>query len=52
MLNPSSTQVTNSWPLVFGVTAAHYLIGSIVWVMWVGDKALPEDDLGDVDSNK
>jgi len=52
MLNPSSTQVTNSWPLVFGITAAHYLIGSIVWVMWVGDKALPEDDLGDVDSNK
>ena len=41
-----TSQLTNSWPLVFGITAAHYLVGAGIWTMWVGDSALPEDDLG------
>jgi ACS family sodium-dependent inorganic phosphate cotransporter len=36
-------QQTNSWPLVFGVTAAHYLVGSAVWAAWLGDRQLPAD---------
>ena len=43
---PHTSQLTNSWPLVFGITAAHYLVGAGIWTMWVGDSALPEDDLG------
>ena len=42
----SPSQATNSWPLVFGITAAHYLVGAGLWTLWVGDSALPEDDLG------
>lgn len=38
-------EATGSWPLVFGITAAHYVIGALFWTLWVGDKALPEDDL-------
>lgn len=34
---------TNSWLLVFSVTAAHYLVGAAVWWAWVGDKQLPQD---------
>jgi MFS transporter, ACS family, solute carrier family 17 (sodium-dependent inorganic phosphate cotransporter), other len=40
---PVALQATNSWPLVFGVTAAHYVVGSLLWVLWVGDRPLPED---------
>lgn len=36
-------QTTQSWPLVFGITAAHYVVGAVVWAAWVGDKQLPED---------
>lgn len=36
---------TQSWPLVFSVTAAHYVIGALLWVLWVGTDPLPEDDL-------
>lgn len=36
-------QATGSWPLVFGVTAGHYFVGALLWVLWVGDKPLPED---------
>ncbi|MEW5319083.1 MAG: hypothetical protein WDW38_010254 [Sanguina aurantia] len=42
-------QATHSWPLVFGIIAAHYVIGAVVWVMWVGDSPLPED--ADEDGN-
>lgn len=38
-------EVTDSWPLVFGIIAAHYVVGAVVWSMWVGDKLLPEDSL-------
>ncbi len=37
-------QATGSWSLVFGVTAAHYVVGSVLWAMWVGDRVLPEDE--------
>ena len=43
---PPPLQTTNSWPLVFGITAAHYLVGAVFWALWVGDRPLPEDDLG------
>ena len=36
---------TDSWTLVFGVTAVHYVAGAVVWAAWCGDKPLPEDDL-------
>jgi ACS family sodium-dependent inorganic phosphate cotransporter len=36
-------QQTNSWPLVFGITAAHYVVGSAVWAAWLGDRQLPAD---------
>ncbi len=36
-------QSTGSWPLVFGITAAHYVVGAAIWAWWVGDRPLPED---------
>ncbi len=36
-------QATNSWPLVFGITAAHYVVGAALWAAWAGDRQLPED---------
>lgn len=36
-------QRTGSWPLVFGLIAAHFVVGSAIWAAWVGDKPLPED---------
>lgn len=37
--------LTHSWAVVFAVTAGHFVAGSIVWYIWVGDEKLPEDDL-------
>jgi ACS family sodium-dependent inorganic phosphate cotransporter len=34
---------THSWPFVFAVASAHYLVGAAVWYAWVGSDALPED---------
>jgi ACS family sodium-dependent inorganic phosphate cotransporter len=36
-------QRTASWPLVFGLIAGHFVVGSAVWVAWMGDRPLPED---------
>jgi ACS family sodium-dependent inorganic phosphate cotransporter len=36
-------QATGSWPLVFGITAAHYVVGAALFSLWVGDKPLPQD---------
>lgn len=36
-------QTTGSWPLVFGITAAHYCVGAVLFAWWVGDKPLPQD---------
>ncbi|PNW72266.1 hypothetical protein CHLRE_16g675300v5 [Chlamydomonas reinhardtii] len=36
-------QTTGSWPLVFGITAFHYVAGALLWAAWAGDKQLPED---------
>jgi ACS family sodium-dependent inorganic phosphate cotransporter len=36
---------TGSWPLVFTITSAHYLVGAVIWFVWVGGEVLPEDDL-------
>ena len=36
-------EVTESWAVVFSVTAAHFVLGSVVWYIWVGDEQLPED---------
>ena len=38
-------QSTGSWPLVFTVTAAHYIVGAGFWYAWCGGEALPEDEL-------
>lgn len=32
---------TGSWSLVFSVTAAHYVVGAVIWCLWVGDR-VPE----------
>lgn len=40
-------QTTNSWPLVFSITALHYVVGAAVWAMWVGDGPLAEDSPDD-----
>lgn len=42
-------QATHSWLLVFGIIAMHYVVGAVVWVMWVGDAPLPEDADSDGD---
>ncbi|KAG2453915.1 hypothetical protein HYH02_002118 [Chlamydomonas schloesseri] len=36
-------QTTGSWPLVFGITAFHYVAGAVLWAAWAGDRQLPED---------
>lgn len=36
-------EVTKSWVWVFGVTVVHYLVGTVVWIVWVGGDVLPED---------
>lgn len=36
-------QTTGSWPLVFGITSAHYCVGAVLFAWWVGDKPLPQD---------
>lgn len=38
--------MTGSWAVVFGVTAANYIIGAVVWAMWSGATPLPEDSIG------
>jgi hypothetical protein len=43
LLLSCTLQATGSWPLVFGVTAAHYVIGAALWALWVGERQLPED---------
>lgn len=37
--------MTGSWLLVFGIAAAHYVVGAVVWWSWVGDEQLPQDAL-------
>jgi ACS family sodium-dependent inorganic phosphate cotransporter len=34
---------TDSWTLVFGVAAAHYMLGAMAWVSWSGGEVLEED---------
>ncbi|KAK9828817.1 hypothetical protein WJX72_002260 [[Myrmecia] bisecta] len=34
---------TGSWPLVFTVTAAHYVVGAAMYTLWVGSEPLPQD---------
>mmetsp|Transcript_25907 Transcript_25907/g.66670 ORF Transcript_25907/g.66670 Transcript_25907/m.66670 type:complete len:585 (+) Transcript_25907:161-1915(+) len=36
---------TGSWSLVFGLTAAHYVVGSILWAAWAGQEPLKEDSM-------
>jgi len=43
LLLPCLLQTTGSWPLVFGITSAHYLVGALLWSMWAGGKPLAED---------
>ena len=33
---------TGSWALVWGVTAAHYLLGAALFVLWAGAEPIPE----------
>jgi ACS family sodium-dependent inorganic phosphate cotransporter len=35
--------LTGSWSLVFGIAAAHYLVGAVVFYVWVGGERLEED---------
>jgi len=34
---------SGSWALVFGVTAAHYVLGAVLFAAWAGAEPLPED---------
>ena len=34
---------TGSWPLIFGIAAAHNVLGAVLWAKWAGDRQLPED---------
>jgi len=36
-------EATGSWPLVFGITSAHYVVGAAMFALWVGDRPLPQD---------
>lgn len=36
-------QATHSWPLIFAITAAHYVVGAALFALWVGDRPLPQD---------
>ncbi len=36
---------TDSWALVFGIIAAHYIVGAVIWSLWVGGERLKEDSL-------
>lgn len=38
-------QWTHSWPIVFTITSAHYVVGAAVWYAWVGSEQLPEDSM-------
>lgn len=38
-------EITRSWAAVFSVSAVHFIAGSVVWWVWVGDSQLPEDKL-------
>lgn len=38
-------QTTESWSLVFTIISLHYLVGALLWFIWVGDKPLAEDSL-------
>jgi len=44
---PHPTQATNSWLLVFTITAAHYVVGALVWAAWAGGDQLAEDFIDD-----
>jgi len=33
----------DSWGVVFGVIAAHYIVGALLWTLWAGDQPLKED---------
>lgn len=36
-------QLTGSWSMVFGITAAHYVVGAALFAWWVGDAPLQQD---------
>lgn len=36
---------TSSWAWVFGLAGAHYIIGTVIWILWVGGSQLPQDSL-------
>lgn len=36
-------EATDSWSLVFAITAAHYVVGAALFAWWVGDRLLPQD---------
>ncbi|GMH39538.1 hypothetical protein BSKO_07436 [Bryopsis sp. KO-2023] len=38
---------THSWSWVFGVTSAHYIIGTVIWLAWVGGSRLPQDRISE-----
>lgn len=44
-INGMILDATDSWGLVFGLIAAHYIVGAILWSMWVGSEKLSEDSL-------
>jgi hypothetical protein len=45
-LSPCSPQATGSWPLVFGITAVHYVAGAVLWAAWCGDRQLQVLNVG------
>lgn len=36
-------QSTQSWSIVFTITAIHYVLGAVIYAAWIGDEQLPED---------
>ena len=39
-------ETTNqNWSIVFGVIALVFIAGAAVWVAWVGESPVPEDDI-------
>ncbi|EKX38160.1 hypothetical protein GUITHDRAFT_158528 [Guillardia theta CCMP2712] len=36
-------EITHSWPTVLTVIAAHYAVGALAWVAWVGDEEVVQD---------
>eukprot|EP00191_Tetraselmis_sp_GSL018_P011763 CAMPEP_0177597806 /NCGR_PEP_ID=MMETSP0419_2-20121207/11931_1 /TAXON_ID=582737 /ORGANISM="Tetraselmis sp., Strain GSL018" /LENGTH=527 /DNA_ID=CAMNT_0019090047 /DNA_START=239 /DNA_END=1822 /DNA_ORIENTATION=+ len=44
-INGVILDMTDSWALVFGLTALHFVVGAAIWALWAGGEKLKEDSL-------